>query len=477
MRLIQLVSLAALMLAHGTALIAITWIATVTVMRRSRPALIAVAWTVVLLKFLVPPVLPTTFGYSSMLRFLAAKTEQSIVAPSNESQHLDDRDSQFTRPADRAREGTPFHWLVVALVVIYWSLLTLLIARSVSHMRRLSRHVRSLPDARIELWNEVSALAAKVGLRRTPRLKIDNAAATPFVTGLWHPTVVVPENLLADLQVEVRRALLIHELAHIRRADVLIRWVQNVARLLFFFWPPIWWVCRRLERYAEIACDEWALRLSAAGPEAYAEALLVIARGVRARPGHACELGLSSTVATMTARFERILRNTDRRSSPGLPWIVFPAILSWTIFVLSGSGFSYSAPNSVPATTVPAIAKNTLNQDRGVGQEVHQESRMAKRKAEERRAAESAAQRRKAEDSQTTAPGRPADSTFDDRNKTSKIDLNGDGVVSDFEAGYSAAQTFIVSRNRREGDDERRMEIERREQEKVALRNRPPNNR
>jgi beta-lactamase regulating signal transducer with metallopeptidase domain len=489
MRLIQLLTLAGLMLMHGTVLVGLTWLASATVLRRCRPALIAAVWTVVLIKFLVPPLFPASFGYSSMLSLIASKAEQVAVLAPRDSQGMMNPASLgngFQADTSGSNKERLFYRqpLLAAGLGLYLCLLIGLIARSIFYFIHLRRRLRSLPKGDETLQQEVATLAARLRLRHPPRLRIDRTAITPFVTGLWKPILVMPETLPSVIPSEVREALLIHELAHIKRGDILVRWVQNLARLLFFFWPPIWWVCRRLERYAEIACDEWAIRFSSVNPEAYAETLLVIARGVRVRPWRGCEVGLSSTVGTMTARFERIL-GTGNERSPRMSWLILAFILCWGVFVLSGSALvRHSEVSSTPTSTAVIATHNSavtsLRSSRTESQQEAPQVR-AKKEMEMRRLEEQILiQRRREKPTQElsmSSDGKPFDSSSIDQNKTQMIDLNGDGAISDFEAGYSAAQTFIRSRNRGGGDDERRQEIERREQERQALRNRPPNNR
>ena len=488
MRLIQLLTLVGLMLMHGTVLIGLTWLASVTILRRSRPALIAAVWTIVLVKFLVPPLLPASFGYSSVLSLIASKAEQVAVLAPRDSQVMISPASNGNGfqadPSGSNKEKLLYRWpLLTAGVSVYLCLLIGLTARSIFYLIHLRRRLRSLPKADETLQQEVAALAARLRLRHSPRLRVDRRAVTPFVTGLWKPILVMPETLPSVIPSEVREALLIHELAHIKRGDILVRWVQNLARLLFFFWPPIWWVCRRLERYAEIACDEWAIRFSSVDPEAYAEALLVIARGVRVRLWRGSEVGLSSTAGTMTARFERILRTGNQRY-PQMSWLTLAFMLCWGVFILSGSGLArHSEVSSTDAyTAVIASPNSAVTSLKSSSTEGPQEAPQVRAiTAEKRRVEEQILLQRRREKS-TPEPSviseKPLSSdTSVTQVKSGLIDLNGNGIISDFEAGYSAARSAISSRNRGRGDDERRQEIERREQERQALRNRPPNNR
>ena len=422
-----------------------------------------------------------------MLSFISSKATQVLVLTPDGSKLMPGSLTTENKQIEISpAKETPFSRLLIATtLVIYLCLLVALTGRSVFYLIQLRRHLRALPNAGEALKQEVSALALKLRMRRAPRLKTDKSAVTPFVTGLWRPTLVMPDAVLSGINSEVREALLIHELAHIRRGDILVRWIQNLARLLFFFWPPIWWVCRRLERYAEIACDEWAIRFSSVNPEAYAEALLVIARGVRVRPWRGSAVGLSSTVGTMTARFERILRAGDERS-PRMSWLILAFMLCWGVFVLSGSALArHSEISSTPISAgVIATQNRTVTSVRTSSTESRQERPQvrAKTQSDKRRVEELEILAQRGRAKPTPEPSvisekPPSSNTSVTQVTSGSIDLNGDGIISDFEAGYSAAQTFISSRARGGSDAERRREIEKRAQEEQALRNRPPNNR
>src|ERR671914_671727 len=70
-----------LALAHGTALVLLTWLASATLLRRCRPSVHAALWTVVLVKFLLPPVLPGDFGLSPLLSSLLPTADAVIAQP------------------------------------------------------------------------------------------------------------------------------------------------------------------------------------------------------------------------------------------------------------------------------------------------------------------------------------------------------------------------------------------------------------
>ena len=90
-----------------------------------------------------------------------------------------------------------------------------------------------------ELAALVAELAHEIGLRRVP-VAVSVAGDCPlFVCGLWQPRLVLPSRLLASLSRAERRQVILHELAHIKRHDLIWGWPVEIARIVYFFHPLV----------------------------------------------------------------------------------------------------------------------------------------------------------------------------------------------------------------------------------------------
>jgi beta-lactamase regulating signal transducer with metallopeptidase domain len=172
--------------------------------------------------------------------------------------------------------------------------LVLLVRRvaAVRALRRLGREAHPLTAAR---WRTAAAAAAAdVGLRRPVTLLRGTALTVPVTWGVRRPVVLLPED--ADGWDDARRRLvLLHELAHAARGDVLVLWLAQCAVAAFWFDPLVWRAARRLTDEAERAADDAVLRAGTA-PSTYVAALVEIApparrAGLRARPGRRARRG------------------------------------------------------------------------------------------------------------------------------------------------------------------------------------------
>lgn len=333
---------------HGTLLALITWILSRTLLRRARPAVHAGLWAVVLLKFLVPPAIPGEAGLSAWL----ARLSTAAILPNGDAGPPVTGWLETTAGEPAAAVSTATisssYWGPAGLAVaaVYFGMLVVLAFRFGRRSLATHRLVRSLPKAPEPLHEEVRRLGRLIGLRRFPEVRVAEPRTIPFVMGVSSPQLIVPADLTESFSPAMSSALLLHELAHFRRGDVWLRWIQNLAGLLLFFWPPVRWACRSLERAAELACDQWAVTVSRIDPDLYAQSLLKVARslGGARTPGH--HLAFVKPTSILEERFAMLLKPKSQLS-PGLNRYAVGMLGLWAIFSLAGTGVASEVPTEV----------------------------------------------------------------------------------------------------------------------------------
>ena len=134
------------------------------------------------------------------------------------------------------------------------------LAFAAGQIRRFSRLVRTANQAPDELRRQVEMLSRRLGLRRAPRVCLIPGKLCPM---LWaaagRAVLLLPEDLVHRLDREQKVTLLAHELAHLRRRDHLVRYLELLVRALHWWNPSVWWACRELRRAEEECCDAWVL--------------------------------------------------------------------------------------------------------------------------------------------------------------------------------------------------------------------------
>ncbi|MBI3838990.1 MAG: polysaccharide biosynthesis/export family protein [Planctomycetia bacterium] len=122
----------------------------------------------------------------------------------------------------------------------------------------------------------VDRLARQLAFRVRPAVHAVERISQAIAVGILKPMVLLPAAWICELPSDVLEAVIAHELAHLRRWDVAINFIQRVVEAVLFFHPVVWWCSRRLRIEREMCCDE--LAQAAIGDRVvYAKALAYLA--------------------------------------------------------------------------------------------------------------------------------------------------------------------------------------------------------
>ena len=118
------------------------------------------------------------------------------------------------------------------------------------------------------------------GWKRTVSVRRSDAVTVPMVWGLFCPVILLPADA-DEWEPERRRAVLLHELAHIQRQDWLMQMMAQITCAVYWFNPLVWFAARRMRTEVERACDDHVLNAGYQSTD-YAQHLLDIVRNIKA---------------------------------------------------------------------------------------------------------------------------------------------------------------------------------------------------
>jgi beta-lactamase regulating signal transducer with metallopeptidase domain len=185
-------------------------------------------------------------------------------------------------------------WAPYILIAYLTCVLAMLSRLSVSIVgsSRLRRDVRPLDDQ--NLLRALGQQAARLGLKQIPVVALCRQVRVPVVVGVLKPLVLLPPAMLIGLDVPQLSAILAHELAHIRRHDLIVNLLQRVVESILFFHPAMWWISRQVRIEREKCCDD--LASGDVGNLRYASALLQMAELCIG-----CDGGRANALASLSA--------------------------------------------------------------------------------------------------------------------------------------------------------------------------------
>jgi uncharacterized protein (TIGR03435 family) len=176
-------------------------------------------------------------------------------------------------------------------------------------------------------------------------------AQVPTVIGWLRPCILLPVSAMTGLDEAQLRAVLAHELAHIRRYDYLVNLLQNAVETLLFYHPAIWWVSERIREEREHCCDD--LAVAACGDVMVYVGALAHLEELR---GSNSEPALAVTGGNLLARIRRLVGQevTGRDRIPGsVGWTLAAALVLGAVI---GVGHTPAVPQPDPAQTPAPIA-------------------------------------------------------------------------------------------------------------------------
>jgi len=176
-------------------------------------------------------------------------------------------------------------------------------------------------------------------------------AQTPVVMGCLRPVILVPIGMLAAMPAGQIEAILIHELAHIRRRDYLTNLLQTVVEGFLFYHPAVWWISSVIRAERENCCDDLVVAINGNARE-YATALIALEENRWA----ANQAALAATGGLLMKRVRRLLY--PRESPRAFPTPVLSAGMLAIVTALA-----LTAWQSKPAETPADPFQYWLNQD------------------------------------------------------------------------------------------------------------------
>jgi beta-lactamase regulating signal transducer with metallopeptidase domain len=226
--------------------------------RRLQPRWRCALWLLVLLRLALPWTIPFPSGLSNVLQLPAAVPyAQPETAPVPMLGVSISKAAAVTAAVSSAG-GNWLVWL--------WAAGTLFLAggAAVNHYRFHRRVTRQRPLIDGPTLNLLEDCKALMGVRAPVTLVETEAIEGPTLFGFLRPRLLLPAGLASSFTREELRHVFLHELAHIKRHDILTGWVMLGLQTLHWFNPLVWLAFHRLRADRELACD--ALALSCARP-------------------------------------------------------------------------------------------------------------------------------------------------------------------------------------------------------------------
>jgi bla regulator protein BlaR1 len=211
-----------------------------------------------------------------------ALQEKQVVAIQNSGQQNQNLILRFTDYFNDHAVLIVFIWFLFFLV----KSVQLFAGLHYIHKIRYRRN-EAVPD---EWRTRLFRLCQETGVHQSILFLQSELVKLPVVIGLLKPVILVPVGVFTHLSVQQVEAILIHELAHIRRKDFLVNLLQSFTEAIYFFNPAILWISSLVREEREACCDDLVVSIMP-HKKSYLEALVSFQSHSFTHAGHAMALG------------------------------------------------------------------------------------------------------------------------------------------------------------------------------------------
>lgn len=142
---------------------------------------------------------------------------------------------------------------------------------------RIKRTCRAVSDWQVmNLLEELSARLSLNGKRswgsRKPKIYESTSVAGPVTLGLYKPVIILPRE---ECDMDRLKMMLHHELVHIKRKDLWVKWLYQILLCVHWFNPLLYLFARKINADCELSCDETVLQeLTENGRKMYGNLLI-----------------------------------------------------------------------------------------------------------------------------------------------------------------------------------------------------------
>ena len=231
-------------------------------------------------------------------------------------------------------------WLeYLPLLTIVWLSFVIVLALKLIielyNVNRLPLQGCSAADATLQ--KRFDSLMTQVGLSRHIPLLLSSKTDVPMAIGWLKPVVLIPFSMISGLTPQQLDMLLLHELAHIRRHDYLVNFLQTLVEITLFFHPGVRWVSKQMRNEREYCSDDIAVQ-HCGSPLAYAHTLADTASlCVKHRHNTIPNMAMAASGGDLKQRVVRLLDHQQHctKTNDSGKWLASISILLTVIFLFS----------------------------------------------------------------------------------------------------------------------------------------------
>jgi len=295
------------MLVQFGILTSLLFLADILIRKRVKASLRYCLWSLVLVKLVLPTTLslPTGIGHLTGVNFsfqltqnppkpqiqtayapttsMPAQTSSGFARSINSPQDIAESSILKASGSPASVETIPLNWQGGIFIAWLFGVIVLLAGflRRIASIKKLIAQSEPAPERLVEM---VHSCQERIGVNGIVELRLSNNMVSPAVCGLLRHVIIVPTGLLENMDRSKLAMVLMHELSHVKRADLWVNMFQTILQIFYFYNPFVWAANAYVRRVREQAVDEMVLTHLNGEVTSYSNTLIDVAEKAFSQP-------------------------------------------------------------------------------------------------------------------------------------------------------------------------------------------------
>ena len=286
-------------------------------------------WLVLLIKILLPFGIESSISIYNLVpdKLSGESTETTFIENNKEFSNLEDKNIKnnsvdtynnaevLLEDNNISNENYNFKIMNIEnikrfLVILWASMAAFLILKNLITYIIFKNKISREQDDNFDMNNYLNEGKTLLNINKNIKIKVSNKVKSPILIGELKPYIVIPHNLISTLEDKEIKYIILHELSHYKRKDILIVWLSKLVEIFQFFNPIIYLGLKIMREDCEEACDEYVLsKLDKGENKTYGNTIIKVVENININNNLVGTTAMASNKKKIKDRIKSIAEN------------------------------------------------------------------------------------------------------------------------------------------------------------------------
>ena len=238
-------------------------------------------WFIVLVRLCVPVTINSSMSVQNLFSTWQTAQSNNQYAAITFGEKLSlDINSYASHISENVALFSYSNYVKLALIIIWAIGAILILLLQLKRIYRLNKKLKFCKELNSrEMLDILEANKRRLNIEIQVKILLCDTVKSPATHGFYKPCILMPTSFAISKDYSQQNMILLHELCHIKRGDIFVKYVWMLAKALYWFNPLVWIACKRAGDSIELCCDQKVIMILGCKKRFdYGQALIDIAK-------------------------------------------------------------------------------------------------------------------------------------------------------------------------------------------------------